>query len=119
MKDAITAWMEKYVTAWTSNVPGDIEALFTEGAVYECRPHDDDAWRGRGQIVERWIAAGDQPEDWTFSWELLGTDEDTAFVQGLTVYRGDRPTYDNLWIIRLAPDGRAFRFTEWYMARKP
>ena len=25
--------------------------------------------------------------------------------------------YDNLWVIRLAPDGRATRFTEWYMER--
>jgi hypothetical protein len=26
--------------------------------------------------------------------------------------------YDNLWVITFAGDGRASRFTEWYMERK-
>ena len=37
-------------------------------------------------------------------------------VQGRTDYPADK-LYDNLWVIRLTPDGRASRFTEWYMAR--
>ena len=36
--------------------------------------------------------------------------------QGRTDYPAEK-LYDNLWVIRLAPDGRASRFTEWYMAR--
>jgi hypothetical protein len=38
-------------------------------------------------------------------------------VQGRTDYRGDSRSYDNLWIIQLAGDGRATAFTEWYMPR--
>ena len=46
------------------------------------------------------------------------TDGGTAFVQGRTDYRGNSRSYDNLWIIQLAGDGRATAFTEWYMPRK-
>ena len=35
-------------------------------------------------------------------------------VQGRTTYT-DGDVYLNLWVIRLADDGRAASFTEWYM----
>jgi hypothetical protein len=109
--------MEKYQAAWTTNRPEDIRALFTEDAVYETRPHDPHAWKGQDGIVDAWLTARDEQGDWTFSWELLGTDADTAFVQGVTTYSGDQPTYDNLWVIRLDGNGRASAFTEWFMER--
>lgn len=119
MTDAIRQWMEKYIAAWETNEPEDIRALFTEDAVYATRPYDPDAWRGREQIVERWIASADEPEDWRFEWSVLGSDGDLTFVQGRTTYLDDRPSYENLWVIRLAPDARASAFTEWFMERKP
>ncbi|BAS11552.1 hypothetical protein AHiyo4_49740 [Arthrobacter sp. Hiyo4] len=123
MSDAVRSWMEKYIAAWTSNNPEDIRALFTEEAVYATRPHDADAWRGREQIVAGWLEARDDPGNWTFDWTLLGengpgTDGGLVFVQGFTDYLGDNPSYDNLWVIRLEPDGRASEFTEWFMERK-
>ena len=118
MTDAVKQWVDNYVRAWTSNEPEDIGALFTEQAVYATRPDDPDPWRGREQIVQRWLAARDEPGDWTFEWTLLGSDGGRAFVQGVTVYAGGSRTYDNLWVIDLAADGRAAAFTEWFMARK-
>jgi hypothetical protein len=118
MSDSVNAWMTKYIRAWQTNDPVDIRALFTEDAVYATSPNDPAPWQGQEQIVERWIAQGDTPEDWTFDWNLLGLDDGVAFVQGLTNYAGDRTSYDNLWIIRLNPDGRASDFTEWFMPRK-
>lgn len=117
MNDTVRSWVEKYVTAWTSNDPDDIRALFTEDAVYATRPHDPAPWSGREDIVEQWLEARDEPDDWTFEWKLLGVDGDTAFVQGLTTYLNGNPTYDNLFVITFAPDGRASAFTEWFMAR--
>lgn len=113
----VHAWMEKYQAAWTSNAADDIGALFTPDAVYETGPNDPEPWRGRDGIVDGWLAARDEPGGWTFSWELLGCDGTTAFVQGITVYSGGRPTYDNLWVIRFDEAGRAAFFTEWFMAR--
>jgi ketosteroid isomerase-like protein len=118
MTDAIRQWMDKYIAAWTTNDPEDIAALFTEEAVYATRPYDPDPWRGRAEIVERWIGSADQPGDWRFEWSLLGSDGDLAFVQGRTTYLDDRPSYENLWVIRLDSDGRASSFTEWFMERK-
>lgn len=128
MTDLVTDWMNKYIAAWKSNDPGDIRALFTEDAVYATRPNDPSPWRGHDEIVERWIAAGDQPDNWTFEWSLLGIDSrnassssadaGTAFVQGLTHYLTGSPSYDNLWVITLTADGRASAFTEWYMERE-
>lgn len=113
----VQAWMEKYQAAWKSNGADDIRALFTDDAVYETRPHDAEPWRGRDGIVEGWLAARDEPADWTFNWELLGCDGGTAFVQGVTTYSAGRPTYDNLWVIRFDGTGQAASFTEWFMAR--
>ena len=112
MTDAMNSWVEGYIRAWTSNAADDIRALFTEDAVYATRPYDPDAWRGREQIVEKWIASADKPGGWRFEWSVLGTDGDLAFVQGRTTYLDDRPSYENLWVIRLGPDGRASAFTE-------
>ncbi|MEV7607093.1 nuclear transport factor 2 family protein [Paenarthrobacter sp. NPDC089322] len=116
----VNAWMDQYLRAWTSNEPDEIRALFTEDAVYNTRPNSDSPWRGHDEIVREWSGdSADQPEDWTFEWTLLGRDGDTAFIQGLTTYLNGEPTYDNLWVIRFAEDGRARDFTEWFMARKP
>lgn len=117
MRDAAARWVQHYILAWTSNEPEDIGALFTRDAVYSTRPDDPEPWNGREQIVARWIASRDEPGDWTFEWKLLGVDGGRVFVQGRTDYRGDGQSYDNLWIIQLAGDGRATAFTEWYMPR--
>ena len=115
----VNSWMDLYVRAWSSNEPDDIRALFTEDAIYNTRPHDTNAWRGHDAIVREWSGdSSDKPEDWTFEWTLLGRDGDTAFVQGVTTYLNGDPTYDNLWVLRFAKDGRVSEFTEWYMARK-
>jgi hypothetical protein len=118
MRDAVERWMQHYLTAWTTNDPEDIRALFTEDAIYATSPQEAEPWRGRDDIVEHWIAGRDEPDDWTFEWKLLGVDGGRAFVQGLTTYRGNSRSYDNLWIIQLTADGRASSFTEWYMQRK-
>ncbi|WP_246527275.1 nuclear transport factor 2 family protein [Pseudarthrobacter albicanus] len=118
MKDAAARWMQHYITAWASNEPEDIRALFTEDAVYATSPHEPEPWTGREQIVEHWLGSRDEPDDWTFEWKLLGVDGGRAFVQGLTSYRGNGRSYDNLWVIQLTGDGRASSFTEWYMQRK-
>ena len=83
MTDAIRQWMEKYIAAWETNAPDDIRALFAEDAVYATRPYDPDAWRGREQIVDRWIASADEPEDWRFEWSVLGSDGDPRSCRGV------------------------------------
>ena len=75
-------------------------------------------WRGRGGIVEGWLARKDEPGDATFEWERLIESDGLAVITGRATYRnGD--DYDNLWVIRFDEEGRCSEFTEWWMQRKP
>ncbi|TRW43213.1 nuclear transport factor 2 family protein [Georgenia yuyongxinii] len=111
----LTDWMEGYVRAWNSNDPADIQALFTEDAVYLTEPYAE-PWQGRNAIVRGWLEIKDEPGQTTFRWEPLAVEGDLHLVQGRTEYRIDPPrSYRNLWAIRLDGDGRCFEFTEWWM----
>jgi len=111
----VRGWLDSYLRAWASNEPDDIRALFTEDAVYNGRPHDPEAWRGREAIVAGWLEHRDEPGNWSFEAEVLAVDGDRAFVQAVTLYT-DGPDYDNLWILSFT-DGRVSEFTEWFMSR--
>ena len=141
MTDPVTArtWVEGYVRAWRSNDRGEIgigrvvvavqppagasSAIASSPfvATYRASP-DGEPITGRESIIGWWLENADAPDETTFSFDVIGTDGPRAFVQGVTVYRAkdDRParTYDNLWVIDLADDGRASAFTEWYMRRR-
>lgn len=108
-------WTGAYIEAWRSNDPERIGALFTHDARYLTSP-DSEPRVGREAIVSGWIEDGDEPGSWTFEWEVLHEVGGFVVVQGRTEYPAERD-YLNLWIIRLAPDGRATEFTEWYMPR--
>ncbi len=106
-------WMAGYIAAWEGNDPDRIRALFAPDAEYRTEPWTD-PWQGHEEIVAGWLERSDQAGDFTFTWDVAGIDGDRAFVQGRTVYRDGR-TYRNLWVIDLAPDGRARGYTEWWM----
>jgi ketosteroid isomerase-like protein len=120
VRDELTAWVDGYERAWRSNDRDEIAALFAEDARYLASPSSE-AVVGRDAIVEWWLANADAPDDARFSYEVIGVDGRRGFVQGVTVYRAsaDQPerTYDNLWVIDLADDGRARSYTEWYHRR--
>ncbi|BDZ47627.1 nuclear transport factor 2 family protein [Naasia aerilata] len=109
----LTAWLEGYLRAWTSNDEADVRALFTESAEYRYEPWEKPIV-GADAIVKSWIERQDGPEEWTFEWTAVAREGATAVVEGRTVYLDGR-TYRNLWVIVLEEDGRASSFTEWYM----
>src|SRR5688500_12284173 len=110
----VRTWVDGYVKAWGTNDPEDITALFSEGARYYTAPHRE-PWNGQANIVAGWLERKEQPGEWTFRYEILGIDGDTAFVRGWTGYTDDSD-YSNLWVITLDGDGRASEFIEWWMA---
>ena len=113
--EGLRRWVDGYVRAWNSNDPDEIAALFTEDASYFTEPHAT-PWVGREEIVREWLGRKDEPSDHTFRYEPLAVDGDLGFVRGWTTYADDPPKeYGNLWVIRLAPDGRASEFTEWWV----
>lgn len=112
MTDTLTAWMTAYRDAWQSNVPADIRALFTEDAVFYKEPFNEPL-RGHEAIVAMWLKHQDGTFTSTFGWKPLSVTDDLSFIQGETDYGSVK--YSNLWVIRLAADGRATEFTEWWM----
>jgi uncharacterized protein (TIGR02246 family) len=82
----VRAWVDRYVQAWNSNSPADIGALFGDDAAYYTEPYRQ-PWRGRDEIVRRWLARRDEPGDTTFQWRPLTVGPEVAVVQGETVYR--------------------------------
>ena len=113
-------WLDRYQAAWRSDDPEQIGALFTEDATYLTLPFRE-PWRGREVIVKNWLAHGDSQNEWTFEGGLLAAEGDTGVVQGLTTYAATEASpeaaYSNIWVFRLAPDGRASSFAEWWIQR--
>lgn len=107
------AWVEGYVRAWTSNDPAEIRALFTDDAEYRTEPWLGPTTTADG-IAAMWQERFDEPGTWEFEWDIAGIDGGRAFVQGVTRY-AKGTVYSNLWVIDLADDGRARRYTEWWM----
>ena len=115
--------MQGYLKAWASDAPDDVAALFTEDARYFTEPYAK-PWVGREAIVREWIERGDSGNEWSFDYDLVSECDGVAVVRGVTHYASEpgdegRPkTYHNLWVVKLAEDGRAVEFTEWWMKAK-
>jgi uncharacterized protein (TIGR02246 family) len=114
--DALSQWVEGYVRAWNSNDPDDIGRLFTDDASYATAPFNP-PWVGRAAIVAGWLAHRDEAGETTFEWEPISLTDEVAVIKGTTRYPGC--TYGNIWVIRLARDGRCREFSEWWMEYPP
>lgn len=109
----LATWMTAYLRAWETNDPADIRALFVPDAEYFLAPHVAPA-RGHEEIVQMWLGSGDEPGTWTFAWQPVAETATVGVIRGVTTYSDGR-TYQNLWVMEFAPDGRASRYTEWYL----
>lgn len=114
------SWFAGYRKAWESNEPADIRALFTDDAVYLGKPSDPEPAVGIDAIVANWLENKDEPGDTEFEWKLLAVDGEVAIARCVTSYVKQTPpvTYDNLFVVRIADDGRATEYTDWWIARK-
>jgi uncharacterized protein (TIGR02246 family) len=108
----VSDWLERYVRAWNTNDPADVAGLFTADATYRGAPYES-GHRGVDAIVADWLARADTPGETTFTWRPVAVTDDVADVEGTTTY--PTQTFRNLWVIRLAADGRCSEFTEWWM----
>ncbi|HET6301778.1 nuclear transport factor 2 family protein [Microbacterium sp.] len=113
---AARRWVERYVIAWRTNDPADIGALFTPDVEYRFEPWEEPI-RGSEAITEEWIKRADEPGTYEFTWDVAGIDGSRAFIEAETRYK-DGNHYRNMWVVDLADDGRARRFTEWWMKQR-
>jgi hypothetical protein len=117
---AFEDWVAAYRRAWETDDPADIAALFIEDATYSPSPFSE-SWRGRDAIVDEWIKRGDAAALPAFEHEIIAADGSVGVIKGLTTYHATdtapETVYGNLWIVNLAPDGRATSFAEWWVQR--
>ena len=114
-RTAAAAWVEAYRRAWESNEPEDIRAVFSDEASYFRSP-DDEPWVGIDAIIGGWLANPDEAGSTSFEWEVVAVDGDVAVIRAVSTYPDT--VYDNVWIVTLAEDGRARRFTDFWIARQ-
>lgn len=113
--EMLTDWVRRYRVAWESNDPQDIGSIFSAEAEYLTEPYAE-PWRGRDEIVARWIEAKDEPGDTDFEFEVAVISGEYGIVRGTTGYKTPPPrTYSNMWEVTLDETGRCSRFVEWWM----
>jgi hypothetical protein len=119
--DDVQRWLDRYIDAWRRNERDPILALFTPDATYSYGPYREPV-RGADAIADSWLDGPDAPDSWDAEYAPIAVDGDTAVVHGRSRYYQDdrsklRTEFDNIFIIRFAPDGRACEFAEWFIEK--
>lgn len=121
--EEVQRWLDDYLSAWASNDPEAIGALFTEDATYGYRPWKSDAHSvtGRQAIVASWMEDPDDPSLWEAAYTPYAVEGDKAVAIGWTKYHpvGEHPerTYHNAYLLRFE-DGACAEFSEFYILEK-
>jgi len=111
-------WLDRYVAAWTTYDRADIEALFTDDAVYFAEPYAE-PYRGKGAVADAWLDQRDEPGSWSASYRAIAALGDVGVGMGTSTYPGkagaaDR-VYHNVFVLTFDANGRCMQYREWYM----
>ena len=122
-RTSVQGWLDRYVEAWRANAREPIVALFTDDVVYRFAPYGDgNVRRGIEAVVDAWLGDPDAPGSWEAHYEPFAVEGDRAVGTGWSSYAatGTDPArrYQNVFLMRFAPDGRCAEFTELYMIEK-
>jgi hypothetical protein len=110
----VTQWLAGYEAAWRAPGTGRLADLFTSGATYLQSPYEQPV-TGLDAIGRMWEAERAGPDEvFTLATEIIAVDGPTAVVRAEVCYAGPpRQEYRDLWVMRLAEDGRCRWFEEW------
>ena len=118
--EAVAAWLDGYSQAWGTYDREQIEALFSENAVYFYDQFSEPV-RGREAIVADWLADRDEAGTYEGSYRPVLVAGDEAVARGYSRYYNTNGTvrdeYDNLFLLRFDADGRCAEYREWYMQK--
>jgi ketosteroid isomerase-like protein len=111
---AVTRWLAGYEAAWRAPGTDSLARLFAGDAVYLQSPYEE-PFVGLDAIGRMWDSEREGPDEaFTLAAQIIAVDGSTAVVRAEVTYAGPpRQDYLDLWVIRLADDGRCQRFEEW------
>ena len=110
----ILRWLAGYEAAWRAAGTEGLADLFTLDASYLKSPYEQPV-SGLGAIKRMWEEEREGPDEvFTLVTGIIAVDGPVAVVRAEVSY-GDPPRqeYRDLWVIRLAGDGRCTWFEEW------
>jgi hypothetical protein len=120
-RSTVGQWLAGYEAAWRAPGSGDLVGLFTGDATYLQSPYERPV-TGLDAISRMWEEEREGPDEvFALATEILAVDGPTAVVRAEVRY-GNPPglEYRDLWVIRLADDGRCSWFEEWpYWPERP
>jgi len=110
----IEAWVATYERAWRTAGTEALRELFVQDATYRMS-HYAEAVRAYDASAGLWDREREGPEEpFEMSHAIVVEEGDTAVVRVEVEYGGpERLRYRDLWIVRLAADGRCREFEEW------
>jgi ketosteroid isomerase-like protein len=110
---ALSRWVDAYERAWRAPGVEALDALFTEDATYSTAPYES-PHAGLAAIRAMWEAGRSPGEAFSMASEVVAVEGDMGVVRVAVHYTAPRDQdYRDLWIVRLAPDGRCASFEEW------
>lgn len=113
-RDDFDRWIAAYERAWRTPGTAALGDLFAESATYSTAPFEP-PHVGLEAIERMWEAERNGPEEsFEIAWELVAVEGDTGVARVEVRYPDKEASlYRDLWVIRLAPDGRCRAFEEW------
>ena len=110
----VSRWLAAYEAAWRAAGTEAVGLLFTEDATYLQSPYERPVI-GLAAIRAMWESEREGPDEiFTLATDILAVDGPTAVVRAEVRYGQPlRQEYRDLWVIRLAEDGRCRWFEEW------
>jgi hypothetical protein len=110
----VSGWLRGYEAAWRAPGTEGLDAVFTAAATYLQSPYERPI-TGLDAIKRMWEEEREGPDEvFALATDILAVEGPTAVVRAEVSY-GDPPRqeYRDLWVIRLADDGRCSWFEEW------
>jgi ketosteroid isomerase-like protein len=113
-RDQVLTWVAAYELAWRTPGTEALAGIFAPDATYRTDPYSDPVV-GLPAIERFWERERAGPDEaFEMSSEVVAVDGDTAVVRVEVAYGSPvNQEYRDLWIVRLAEDGRCREFEEW------